>query len=386
MISLILIFIFVAGYTQESHKWSTLFTPLAEENSVEGIQSLHKQGKFYFQLKKADIYFLDYGIYSYNTVNGIKSSEEKLSQVYGVLVLDDGYLLTLLPKNYLDMSEEELTSVTAVANLDALNGNEYHMEAYDEMVTTLSDAFGIDSSVVKENVPEICVTIPENGRLGDQALFLVILSGFLISLAFFLYQLLIIFNYRLSKFYRKLAKTGNAEDIEYSINRAAADGTCLYINTLKSAGFTGLVTSDYIIGKKNTSLMLGNTKDLVWVHLKLIRHKTYFITVGKSYQVLFYFKGVKAPITINCNKEETAAGLIGAVSENLRVCCEYSDELAKLYRKNYDAFLKEVTERVSARNQEEYGYDENSEAGNYRTDSSETESSREESNTDETTL
>lgn len=376
LISLLLIIIFLAGSIHEFHKWSTLFTPLTEESSIEGIQSLQKQGKYYFQLKNAHVMILDYAIYSYETVNGVKTGDEKLSQVYGILAYDDGCLLTLLPKDYLNMSDEELDSVTAVASLENLDDSEYHREAYDEMVSYISDTYQVDSSTVKKNIPEICITIPEDGRFGDQAFSAILILGFVISLVSFLYQLLILFNYKLSRFYRKLARTGSAEDIEYSINRAAEDGTYIYMNTLRSPSYTALITSNYVIGKKNSSLMLGNTKDLVWVHLKLIRQKAYFITVRKSYQVLFYFKDVKTPITINCNKKETAAILMEAVIKHLGVYCEYSEELAKLYRKNYDAFLREIESRTSAaRRQAEYNQEESNESGNYRTGSSGTEDS-----------
>lgn len=385
LISLIFVLVFLAGSIRESEKWSTLFTPLAEKTSAEGIKDLQKQGKYYFQLKNADVYFLDYAIYSYDTVNGVKSSEEKLSQIYGILAYDDGYLLTLLPKKYMDMSEEELASVTAVANLESIDSDKYHREAYNEMITALSDAYSVDSSVIKENVAEICVTIPENGRLDDQILSVIFILGFIFSFLYFLYQLLILFNYKLSKFYKKLAKTGSPEDIEYSINHSVEKETFLYINTLKSANNTGLITSDYIIGKKGMSLALGNTRDLVWAHLKLIRHKTYFITVRKTYQVLFYFKGVKTPLFINCNKEDDAANLLGLVAERLGVYSGYSDELAKLYSKNYDAFIREVENWKAERNRAD-AYEERSEYDNSSAYGSQTENSREESNAEENNL
>lgn len=368
LISLLFILIFLAGSIRESHKWSTLFTPLAEESSIDGIQSLQKQGKYYFQLKNAHVMILDYAIYSYETVNGVKTGDEKLSQVYGILAYDDGCLLTLLPKDYLNMSDEELDSVTAVASLENLNDSEYHRDAYNEMVSYISNTYQVDSSVVEKNVPEVCVTIPEDGRFGDQMFSAILILGFVISLVSFLYQLLILFNYKLSRFYKKLARAGSAEDIEYSINRAAEDGTYIYMSTLRSASYTGLITPNYVIGKKNSSLMLGNTKDLVWVHLKLIRHKAYFVTVRKSYQVLFYFKDVKAPVTINCNKKETAAILLEAVIKGLGVYCEYSEELAKLYKKNYDAFLREIESRAAAaKRQAEYDQEESNESVNYPT-------------------
>lgn len=360
-ISLIFVIIFLAGFLSESDKWSTLFTPLAEGTSVTGIQDLYAKDKYYFQLKNADIYFLDYAIYSYDTVNGVKTSEEKLSQVYGIIYYDDGYLLALLPKDYLDMTDEELSSVTAVADLQALGDDDYHQEAYDEMVSSLSEAYNADPSSVRESIPKICVTVTEHGRQGDQFLFLIMGLLLLVSASVFLYQLLVLINYHFSGFYKKLGKTGNAEDIEYRINRIVADETYLYKSSVRAATYTGLISSNYIIGMVKNSLALYPTKDLIWAHLNTIRHKSHFITIGKTYQILFYFKDVKTPVSINFPKEDMAAGLIQTLADNLSVMCGYSDELMKIYKKDYPAFLKLALQSKSESSQAEDGdYTDNS--------------------------
>lgn len=338
-ISLVFVFIALAGFLSESEKWSTLFTPLAEGTSVTGIQDLYAKDKYYFQLKNADVYFLDYAIYSYDTVNGVKTSEEKLSQVYGIIYYDDGYLLALLPKDYLDMSDEELSSVTAVANLQALGDDQYHQEAYEEMITSLSKAYKVDPSTVRESIPEICVTLTEHGRLGDQFLFLVMGLILLISASVFLYQLLIKINYKYSGFYKKLAKIGNPEDIEYRINSEIAGERYLYMSVLRPAAYTGLITTDYIIGKINHPLAIHPTRDLIWVHLNTVKHKSHFITISKSYQILFYFKDMKSPISINFPKAAIATELIEKIAATLPVMCGYSDDLKKLYKKDYTAFV-----------------------------------------------
>lgn len=346
--SLVFIIIFLAASISESNLWSTLFFSLNEGSSAAAVQELYEEDKAYIQLKGADVYFLDYAIYDYSTINGVKASDEKLSQIYGIILYDDGYLLALLPDNYLDMSEEELSSVTAVASLESLDDSEYHREAYNQMVTALSDAYETDPAVIMENVPEICVTIPEDGRLTDQLVFAIIHLILLISLIVFLYQVLVILNYKASGFYKKLHKTGAAEDIEYSINRAVAEENYFYKSPFKSPAYTGLVTAKYTLGKVNQSLALHPTKDLIWVYLKLIKHKSYFITVSKTYQVLFYFKDVKTPLAINCKKEEAAAELIQKVTGNMSVMCEYSKELMKIYRNDYPTFLKLAAQRKAA--------------------------------------
>lgn len=344
-ISLIFVFITLTGFLSESDKWSTLFTPLAEGNSVTGIQELYAKDKYYFQLKNADVYFLDYAIYSYDTVNGVKSSDEELSQIYGIIYYDDGYLLALLPKDYLDMTDEELSSVTAVADLKALSDDQYHQEAYEKMVTTLSEAYNADPSAVRESIPEICVTITEHARQGDQLVFIILGLLLLASVSVFIYQLLILINYKFSGFYKKLAKTGNPEDIEYRINSAIAGEHYLYMSPLRSAAYTGLITADYIIGKTNHPLAIYPTRDLIWVHLNTFKRKSHFITISKTYQVLFYFKDIKLPVAINFPKAAMATELIQRVADTLPVMCGYSDELKKLYKKDYSAFLNLALQR-----------------------------------------
>lgn len=360
LISLIFILVFFFASIGDSDKWSTLFSSLEEGNSVASVQDLYDKDKAYIQLKDADVYFLEYGIYDYTTVNGIKASEEKLSQVYGIILYDDGYLLTLLPKDYLDMTEDELSSVTAVANLEGLDDNDYNRDAYDEMITTLSDALETDPSAIRESVPEICVTLPENGRSDDQRAVVIINLLLLVSFLYFLYQIVILINYKVSRFYKKLNKIGVAEDIEYKINRSIADERYLYYSPYKSSSLIGLITSDYVIGKKYQSLVLHHTKDLIWVYLKVIKHKSYFITIRKTYQVLFYFKDVKNPISINCKKEAAAEELIRIVAANLPALTFYSKELLQVYKKNYQAFLKIVEEHAAGQNTAEDSQSENS--------------------------
>ncbi len=343
--------IFAFGFFSFKDKVSTLFTTLETGTNVESIQKLYENKKAYIQLKDADIYFLDYAIYTYNTVNGVKTGEEKLDQVYGMIAYEDGYLLALLPKEYLDMTDEELSSVNTVALLEGIeNGDfsdtdDYHKDAYDELVNTISESYGEEASIVKDYVPEICITITDNGRTNDQMIFGGITILFLVALGILIRNILVKNNYKSSKFYKSLNKIGNAESIEHALEQSIVKGTYLYKSDEKSYAYAGLITPEYVLAKNNTALTLASTKDMIWAHLKVTKHKYYFITTGKTFQVVMYFKNNKTPLTIDFKKEDEATSVIQTLAEKLSVIAGYSDELMKMFKKDYQGFLRMAEEQ-----------------------------------------
>ena len=343
--------IFAFGFFSFKDKVSTLFTTLETGTNVESIQKLYENKKAYIQLKDADIYFLDYAIYTYNTVNGVKTGEEKLDQVYGMIAYEDGYLLALLPKEYLDMTDEELSSVNTVALLEGIeNGDfsdtdDYHKDAYDELVNTISESYGEEASIVKDYVPEICITITDNGRTNDQMIFGGITILFLVALGILIRNILVKNNYKSSKFYKSLNKIGNAESIEHALEQSIVKGTYLYKSDEKSYAYAGLITPEYVLAKNNTALTLASTKDMIWAHLKVTKHKYYFITTGKTFQVVMYFKNNKTPVTIDFKKEDEATSVIQTLAEKLSVIAGYSDELMKMFKKDYQGFLRMAEEQ-----------------------------------------
>ncbi len=353
------ILIFAFGFFSFKDKVSTLFTSLETGTNVESIKKLYDNKKAYIQLKDADIYFLDYAIYTYNTVNGVKTGEEKLDQVYGMIAYEDGYILALLPKEYLDMTDEELSSINTVALLESLeNGglsdsDDYHQDAYDELINTISDSFGEEASFVKDYVPEICVSITDNGRKNDQMIFGGLSILFLVALGILVRNIIVKSNYKSSKFYKSLNKIGDAESIENSLDRSIANGTYLYKSDDRIYAYLGLITPNYVLGKNNNSPVLQSTPDMIWAHLKVTKHKSYFITVGKSFQVVMYFKNVKNPVTIDFRKEDQATAVVRKLAEELSIIAGYSDELMKMFEKDYQGFVRmaeQQKESASAEN------------------------------------
>jgi len=343
---LVLILITVSVFLANDNLLSTLYTPLSSIKSSDNATELFKQKKVYAQLENADLYFTDYGIYTYTTRNGVKTSEEKLSQVFGVVRYEDGYLLTLVPKSYTDLDETALQSVSATCKVQALNEDEHYTEAYNELVSEIMSSTKKNREEVEQAVPRLCLTVQEDGRVGDQAIVIIDLLAFVLLIIFMLINILVLFDHKKSKLYQQLNFFGSAEDVEYSINQSVETGNYLYKNIFKPAQYIGLLTPQYLIARSGSSLRILPTRDLLWAHLKITKQKAYFITVNKSVQVLFYVKEIKRPVSITFKNEQQANEVIGRISANLPVICGYDKNLARIYKSNREEFLR-IAEQYS---------------------------------------
>jgi hypothetical protein len=121
----------------------------------------------------------------------------------------------------------------------------------------------------------------------------------------------------------------------------------------------GLILPDYTIARKGAQLHGFRTADMIWAHVKVTTNKVNFITVGKSFSVMLYFRGAKKPVSIKFNSHITANALIDQISDTLPVICGYSEELKRSYQSNYMEFLQTAdqyrAEFLNKKNQEEVG-------------------------------
>jgi hypothetical protein len=319
---------------------STLFSPLSTVKTSAEAESFYSDKKAYAQLENADVYFIDYGVYTYKTRYGVKTSEEKLSEVFGFVNFEDGYVLTNMPKSYVDMDEASLGAVSATCKVRSLEDGEYYKKAYDEMISEIVDATGASREEVEARVPKICLEIKENGRQEDQILFTLEILGLLVCAFFLIRKIIILCDYKKSKLYRELSLLGDAEQIEDSINRNIDSNNCIYKSDYKSIALYGLILPDYTIARKGAELHIFKTADLLWAHVKVTKNKVNFITVSKSFSVMLYFRGAQKPFSINFRNQEQANALINRISETLPVICGYSDELKHSYKSNYMEFLQ----------------------------------------------
>lgn len=96
---------------------------------------------------------------------------------------------------------------------------------------------------------------------------------------------------------------------------------------------------DFLCGQNNGTTAFGETGKLVWAYLLTTTHKRNFITVGKSYElVLAFANGSRQSVAVK--KEEYVQEHL----QTLAALCPkaiigYTDELDKLFRKDFPQFL-----------------------------------------------
>ncbi len=319
---------------------STLFSPLSTIKSVEDANSLLNNNKVYAQLENSDVYLLDYGVYTYKTRYGVKTSNEKLSEVYGLANFEDGYVLLSLPASFANMKESELDAVTAICKVRALDDGEFYQKAYEELISEVAEANNFKPEEIEQYVPKLCLEVDESGRIVDQLLFALNVFCILLFLILFILEAIVMADYKKSKLYRQLSWLGNAEDVEYTINQNLERGNYLYKSSYKSIRYFGLIMPNYTIAKSAQDFKIFITDDLIWAHLNVTTHKVNFIPVSKSYRVKLFFRGIKKPVEMNFKTEQEALALVKAISENLPVICGYSKDLENSYNRDYANFLQ----------------------------------------------
>jgi hypothetical protein len=319
--------------------FSTLFSPLSTVKTSAEVESFYSDKKAYAQLENADVYLIDYGVFTYTTRYGVKTSKEKLSEVFGFVNFEDGYVLTNMPNSYIDMDEASLGAISTTCKIRSLEDDEYYKSAYDELVTEIADETGASREEVEAHVPKICLEFKENGRLEDQILFILEVLGLLACVFFLIRKIILLSDYKKTKLYRELSLLGDPEQIEESIDRNIDSNNCIYKSSYNSIALFGLILPDYTIARKGAQLHIFRTSDLIWAHVRVVKRKVNFITVGKSFSVTLYFRGTPKPVIIGFRSLEHANALVDCISETLPVICGYSDKLKHAYKSNYMEFL-----------------------------------------------
>lgn len=335
---------------------STLLTPLSTIQSADEAESFYADKKVYAQLENADVYIIDYGVFTYKTRYGIKVSEEKLSEVFGFVNYEDGFVLTKMPKEYVDMYEESLNAVSTICKVKSLEDNDLYNEAYDEMISEIAEATGYTQEEVEALSPKICLEF-KDGRQEDQVVFLFGAIGLPVSLFFLIRKIMVLSDYKKSKLYRELSQFGIPEQIEETINRNVDSKYYIYKSDDKRINLFGLVMPDFTIARRGTELHIFKTSDLIWAHVKVITRRVNFIPVNKTFSVALYFRGFLKPVYINFRNEAESNEFIRIISETLPVICGYNQQLKHTYKSNYMEFLQMAdqyrTEFLNRKKQEE---------------------------------
>lgn len=104
--------------------------------------------------------------------------------------------------------------------------------------------------------------------------------------------------------------------------------------------------NDFRIGKRLTFFLSGNKPQLlvndqiIWAYQQNTTHRTNGIKTGTSYQILVYLLNGKKAAHINIPNADAGGEVLQYMNETMpKAVIGYSDELVKLYRKNYQEFL-----------------------------------------------
>ncbi len=320
-----------------------VFSPFCKINSMADAKKLFENQSVYARVNNARLYFTDYGVSSVNNFSDIFRKlfrkEDKLDQIYSVLEYNDGYLFALVPASLREQDDAVILDYSADVRFDQLYSRSDSYKKYKGIISMLAEIYGLSFEEMQQFVPPMQLTINRYGRLEDQLLAAGFLLMAIVSTVVASVKVWHLADYRKGPLFRQLARMGNPEDIEHAIHLSAELGRTLYISQSSSIWNAGLITREYIIALQGGKFRVFPTKQLIWAHLKTIRHKQYFITVAKSQQMVLYFRNQRTPATIISYNREITPELLDGIAGSLHVLSGYSDELMRLYKKDYPAFL-----------------------------------------------
>ncbi len=101
-----------------------------------------------------------------------------------------------------------------------------------------------------------------------------------------------------------------------------------------------IYNEQYICGQMALRTMFKDATQLAWAYKYAVAHKRYFITVSKSYYLMLGFTDGKFS-QISMKNEATVDKYVNELQAYYpRIIAGYTDELAKMFRKNREEFLE----------------------------------------------
>lgn len=144
---------------------------------------------------------------------------------------------------------------------------------------------------------------------------------------------------KIRKFIKKNSDSVSMERIEDDYEGATSFGS-IKIGNLFTHYYQG-----------NKAWIIKNS-DMIWAYLLNTTHRTYGIKVGVSKQIIIYTKD-KKKYAINVKNSDDIASILSKLSEsNSDIITGYSDELKKLFNKDFDSFVNLRYSKESANTQE----------------------------------
>ena len=148
---------------------------------------------------------------------------------------------------------------------------------------------------------------------------------------------------RIKKFIKNSEDSASMERIEADYEGATPFGS-ITIGNLYTHYFQG-----------NKAWILKNS-DMIWAYMLNVTHRTYGIKVGVTKTLIVYTKN-KKKYSINLKKSDDVTSILNKLSEiNSTIVTGYSDELKKLFKKDFDSFvnLRYSQESASTNDTTEY--------------------------------
>lgn len=245
----------------------------------------------------------------------------KVVGYYGVVVLDDGYLMVLVDKKDQDVLDSENIEIKGKATALEPFENEMLDEIWEEIALedpTVDKEYGISLySTYKLEYGKSYTWI----RIGSVVAILV--SGY------FIYRAISKFkdykDYQNSKKYKKAIEEKGFSALEMQINNEYESGSYIAINK------HSFITNSAIVILEGSNIIVQRVEDLVWIYKSITQHRTNGIPTGKTFAAIFAFKdGTRS--TASIKKEADTDEILEQISKKYpHIAWGFSDELEAAY-------------------------------------------------------
>lgn len=275
--------------------------------------------------------------YSKNTETNIERSE---AFYYVIWTGDDNaenyrYMAIRVPVSYEDEMEEMAENTYNYIASEPIEFSGAIEKMSDEDYRYFKEYF-MESGFTEEEFEE--ATIPyyiHVGKLTDGVFVLVFLFvfGVACTIGSIIIVIMTMNGNSIKKIFTDFEEAGYSESVAEIDYAAAVE----FKNTVKIGNlFT------FYIDKKGKARALLN-KELVWVYLITTTHRTNGIKTGTTYEMnLFSVKNPKQAIKIQMKNEQASRGMMEYINEHMPwVIVGYTDEISKLYYKDYETFLQQ---------------------------------------------
>ncbi len=297
------------------------------------------------KINLSNLYGKGIEFWDYNqTLEDFDSGKRYIDNLYGHMVYDTGYYYTDPVTYYylvglvdgsqytyiIYQTEKQFTDVE-MADYINISGKlkpltELSSELRGKVVSDLS-GYGIDIS-------NVFIVNGDTTKTWDLVWVTAAMIGALLLIVYIALQVLSIMNYQRHKLLRKIERI-NGLTLSELEDKLALDEFSEPI--IDKRGF--MVTPMFVYNTSMFGFKIRLVNDLMWVYRITTQHKTYGITTGRSHSLQLWFHSAKGD-NINVSLSERAS--INVI-EQLAISIDtamygYSDDLRRLYMKDYDEF------------------------------------------------